>query len=131
MLGCYASNETPQLPLWLAGLAFGVESPIPGFVPEASFELCGAPVVVSTPRQQQVFQLLCERKSLKEARNILKLSPLPDAAPRTMACRTARKPLLFCSLPRGHKGLHMLVNRKLKLTRLSFDVGQGSRGSMS
>jgi hypothetical protein len=32
-----------------------------------------------------------------------------------------------CSLPHGHKGPHMLVNRQLKLSRLSFSLSANQR----
>ena len=67
-----------------------------------------------TARQREVVQLLAEGKSMKEVADAL------GVAPRTVDCGTARKSLFFCSLPRGHKGPHMLVNRQVKLTRLSF-----------
>ena len=87
-------------------------------------ELCGAPILGSfahdcqsqlartmlthkqslTARQREVVQLLAEGKSMKEVAAVFGL------APRTVDCHRARKPLLFCSLPRGHKGPHMLLN---------------------
>ena len=52
---------------------------------------------------------------MREAAKAMGLKPVlrPD-------CHRDRRPLLFCSLPRGHKGPHMLVNRQVKLTPLSF-----------
>jgi hypothetical protein len=78
-----------------------------------------------TSRQREVVQLLAEGKSMKEAPGTLGVEP------PTPARQPDRKPLLFCSLPRGHKGPHMLVNRQVKLTRLSFGDGQHTRGSLS
>lgn len=69
-------------------------------------EPCGAPILPVQPkphvaRQREILQMLAGDS------------------------RTAPKPLLFCSLPRGHKGPHTLANRALKLTRLSFGDSQG------
>jgi hypothetical protein len=47
-----------------------------------------------TPPQREVVQLLAEGKSMKLA------------AGRTADCHTARNPLLYYSLPRGHEGPH-------------------------
>ena len=51
-----------------------------------------------TRRQREVVELLAEGKSLKEAGG------------RTVDCHTARNPLLYCSLPSGHKGPHVWLN---------------------
>src|SRR5215469_5715948 len=51
-----------------------------------------------TRRQRQVVELLAAGKSLKEA------------AGGRVDCHTARNPLLFCSLPLGHKGPHVWLN---------------------
>ena len=99
-------------------------------------ELCGAPILewsaaqpvqatrqslALTPRQREVVHLLAGGKSMKEVVGVLNL------APRTAACHSARKHIFYCSLPRGHKGPHMLVNRQVQISRLSFGAGQGTR----
>ena len=80
-------------------------------------ELCGATVLEwsaaqavqpargqsLTPRQREVVQLLSEGKSMKEAAAVLKPTP------RTVARRTDRKHVFYCSLPRGHKGPHTRI----------------------
>jgi hypothetical protein len=96
-------------------------------------EPCGAPILEwyaqqpvhnqprnqsLTRRQREVIQLLAEGKSMKEAAGGLNLNLVPRTAGLT--CRTARKHIFYCSLPHGHKGPHMLVNRQLQLSRLSF-----------
>lgn len=68
-----------------------------------------------TPRQREVIELLAEGMSMREAAKAMGLNPVPRPD-----CHRDRRPLLFCSLPRGHKGPHMLVNRQVKLTPLSF-----------
>jgi len=56
-----------------------------------------------------LLQLLAEGKSLKEAAR-----PLIKIAPRTRRALARRMatfyPVAGCSLPRGHKGPHMLLN---------------------
>ena len=67
-----------------------------------------------TARQRQVVQLLAEGKSMKEAAGV------PEAAAAQGTPANTGPTHFFCSLPKGHKGPHMLVNRQVHLTRLSF-----------
>ena len=113
----------------------------------STVELGGAPVLLSTLRQEQFSQLMIEGKSVKEARAILEAAPhtkevearaaraeaerrnaayaafasrsltarqrqvVKGAAGRTKACHPAHcsMPTILCSLPRGHKGPHVLL----------------------
>jgi len=84
------------------------------FVRTPCVERCGAPILGGpvqparywspTARRREIVQLLAEGKSMKEVAGVLKL------APRSVDCHTASNPLLFCSLPLGHKGPHVLLN---------------------
>ena len=89
-------------------------------------ELCGTPILewsaaqpvqatrtpslALTPHRREVVHLLAGGKSMKEVVGVLNL------APRTAACHPARKHIFYCSLPRGHKGPHMLVNRRVQIS---------------
>jgi|SRR5215469_6173507 len=81
------------------------------FVRKRPVELCGAPTIFSTLRQQQLVQLLCEGKSLKETADLLKEAAVVlKVAPLTVELRTEASHPVHCSLPRGHNGPHVLLN---------------------
>ena|SRR5215472_333424 len=73
-------------------------------------EICGAPILglvhryqparyqILTARQREVVELLAGGKSMKEAADVLKVAPL------TVTLQA------HCSLPRGHRGPHVLLN---------------------
>ena len=78
-----------------------------GLVPNDSYELARNQSI--SPRQRQVVQLLTEGKSLKEVADLLGVAPRP-VAPLTVAFHPVHCAPARCSLPRGHKGPHMLLN---------------------
>jgi len=128
---------------FLSGLMaapLAVKARVARFFVRTPVEPCSATIVevpVDPPRpraliayEQRVIQLMNQGKIDDEEarRRVLKLR---KAVYRTADRHITRRPLFRCSLPRGHKGPHMLVNRHVKLTRLSFGDSQRIRVILS
>src|SRR5215472_11478246 len=71
---------------------------LPGFVLNTYQPSC---ILSLTARQREIVHLLAEGKSLKEIAGRSKIESRPPHC----------EPIL-CSLPRGHKGPHVLLNRR-------------------